>query len=123
MQTATNQSTGQKVIFIDNQWLPVEKSATGRNGKKAYFVSGQWLTDDSAITPDQEPSDQEPSGRATRFLPNYRPIQEAYGAYAEPIRHFASAIAAEPIADVAGLATPFLPDFLTGGREPQEVQR
>src|SRR3990167_423709 len=122
MQTATNQSTGQKVIFIDNQWLPVEKSATGRNGKKAYFVSGQWLTDDSAITPDQEPSDQEPSGRATRFLPNYRPIQEAYGAYAEPIRHFASAIAAEPIADVAGLATPFLPDFLTGGREPQEVQ-
>ena len=98
-------ANGEFRAMINGQWVPVEKAQKNASGQYRVMLAEN--------QPAPEPPAEQPSGNR---------IQEAYGAMVEPVRHFASAIAAEPIADVAGLATPFLPDFLTGGREPQEVQ-
>jgi len=44
-QTATNPQTGERVVLVGDQWLPLERTATNENGKKAYLVNNQWLTD------------------------------------------------------------------------------
>lgn len=46
-QTATNPDTGERVILVDNEWKPVEQSATNKQGVKAYKVGGAWLTDET----------------------------------------------------------------------------
>ena len=44
-QTATNPQTGEKVLLVGDQWVPVSESATNERGQKAYLVNNQWLTD------------------------------------------------------------------------------
>lgn len=50
-QTATNPKTGERVILINNEWKPVEQSATNPQGVKAYKVGGSWLTDEAGAIP------------------------------------------------------------------------
>lgn len=43
-QTATNPSTGEKIVLIGDQWQPYTQSATGAGGAKAFLVGDKWLT-------------------------------------------------------------------------------
>src|SRR6185369_10772691 len=45
MPTATNPETGEKVILVGQDWVPVEKTATNDKGEKAYLAGGQWRSD------------------------------------------------------------------------------
>ena len=51
MATATNPQTGEQVILSGDQWLPVEKTATGPNGSKAYLAGGKWITEEGVNRP------------------------------------------------------------------------
>lgn len=53
-QTATNPSTGERVILLDGAWKPLAQSATDAQGTKAYLVDGAWLVD-KPFTPDDIP--------------------------------------------------------------------
>ena len=50
-QTATNPQTGEKVLLVGNQWMPVSQTATNERGQKAYLVNNQWLVDQTAVPP------------------------------------------------------------------------
>lgn len=54
IQTATNPKTGARLAFVDDQWKPIEQSATNPQGLKAYKISGSWLTDDGPSLPEVE---------------------------------------------------------------------
>ena len=47
LQTATNPTTGERVVLVNDQWQPIAQSATNKQGVKAYLVGDKWLTDDS----------------------------------------------------------------------------
>ena len=47
LQTATNPTTGERVVLVGDQWQPITQSATNKQGAKAYLVGGNWLTDDA----------------------------------------------------------------------------
>lgn len=48
LQTATNPTTGERVVLVGDQWQPITQSATNAQGTKAYLVGGKWLTDEGA---------------------------------------------------------------------------
>jgi hypothetical protein len=50
IQTATNPKTGARLAFVDDQWKPIEQSATNPQGLKAYKIGGSWLTDEEMAT-------------------------------------------------------------------------
>jgi hypothetical protein len=50
LQTATNPTTGERVVLVGDQWQPITQSATNKQGAKAYLVGGNWLTDDAPTT-------------------------------------------------------------------------
>lgn len=50
IQTATNPKTGARLAFVDDQWKPIEQSATNPQGLKAYKIGGAWLTDEEMAT-------------------------------------------------------------------------
>jgi hypothetical protein len=45
-ETATNPSTGEKVVLVGNEWKPYTQSATNAQGGKAFLVGNNWLTDE-----------------------------------------------------------------------------
>jgi len=45
-QTATNPSTGEKVVLVGNEWKPYTESATNAQGGRAFLVNNSWLTDE-----------------------------------------------------------------------------
>lgn len=47
LQTATNPTTGERVVLVGDQWQPIAQSATNKQGVKAYLVGDKWLTDDT----------------------------------------------------------------------------
>lgn len=47
LQTATNPTTGERVVLVNNEWQPVTQSATNKQGVKAYLVGDKWLTDET----------------------------------------------------------------------------
>jgi hypothetical protein len=47
LQTATNSTTGERVVLVGDQWQPIMQSATNKEGVKAYLVGDKWLTDDA----------------------------------------------------------------------------
>ena len=51
LQTATNPTTGERVVQVDGAWQPITQSATNQEGAKAYLVGGKWLTDTAAPAP------------------------------------------------------------------------
>ena len=51
LQTATNPTTGERVVQVDGAWQPITQSATNPEGAKAYLVGGKWLTDTAAPAP------------------------------------------------------------------------
>jgi len=54
-RTATNPATGEKLIFINNQWVPVERTATNPNtGEKAYFAANTWTVAEATAPQPQE---------------------------------------------------------------------
>lgn len=61
LQTATNPTTGERVVLVGDQWQPIVQSATNKQGVKAYLVGDKWLTDDGP-TP-QKFTVQTPEGR------------------------------------------------------------
>jgi Large polyvalent protein associated domain 38 len=68
LQTATNPETGEKVVLVGNQWVPISQTATNDKGQKAYLVNNQWLTEPIAA-PKPEPTFMERAGTAaTRGL-------------------------------------------------------
>ena len=48
LQTATNPTTGERVVLVGDQWQPIAQSATNKQGVKAYLVGDKWITDESA---------------------------------------------------------------------------
>jgi hypothetical protein len=48
LQTATNPTTGERVVLVGDQWKPITQSATNKQGVKAYLVDNNWITDDAA---------------------------------------------------------------------------
>ena len=56
LQTATNPTTGERVVLVGDQWQPITQSATNKEGAKAYLVNGKWLTDEAATPPAAPPS-------------------------------------------------------------------
>jgi hypothetical protein len=48
LQTATNPTTGERVVLVGDQWQPITQSATNKQGVKAYLVGNNWLTDDAS---------------------------------------------------------------------------
>jgi hypothetical protein len=63
LQTATNPTTGERVVLVGDQWQPITQTATNKQGAKAYLVGGNWLTDD-APTASVAPSTGVPGPRA-----------------------------------------------------------
>jgi hypothetical protein len=61
LQTATNPTTGERVVLVGDQWKPVTQSATNKEGVKAYLVDNKWLTDDA---PAAAPPSEIPAPRA-----------------------------------------------------------
>jgi hypothetical protein len=51
LQTATNPTTGERVVLVGDQWQPFTQSATNKQGVKAYLVGDKWLTDESPAAP------------------------------------------------------------------------
>lgn len=52
MQTATNPQTGERLAFVDGEWVPVEQTATNpQTGQRAWMVRGQWITDEQPMAP------------------------------------------------------------------------
>lgn len=56
LQTATNPTTGERVVLVGDQWQPITQSATNKQGAKAYLVGGNWLTDDAPAAPSETPA-------------------------------------------------------------------
>jgi hypothetical protein len=56
LQTATNPTTGERVVLVGDQWQPITQSATNKQGVKAYLVGGNWLTDDAPTAAVTAPS-------------------------------------------------------------------
>jgi hypothetical protein len=50
-QTATNPQTGERVILVGNQWLPISQTATNEKGQKAYLANNQWITESATPAP------------------------------------------------------------------------
>lgn len=48
LQTATNPTTGERVVLVGDQWQPIAQSATNKQGVKAYLVGDKWITDEGA---------------------------------------------------------------------------
>jgi hypothetical protein len=62
LQTATNPTTGERVVLVGNQWQPIAQSATNKQGVKAYLVGDKWLTDEVASTPSEVPTQRKQRG-------------------------------------------------------------
>lgn len=87
LRTATNPQTGERLAFVNGQWVPFTRSATNPDtGEKAVFVSGRWITEST-----KAPEDEEESGffRQTLDVPvkftqgvatGIRLISDAFGA-------------------------------------------
>ena len=44
LQTATNPETGERVAFVNGQWLPITETATNPNtGSRVGLINNQWL--------------------------------------------------------------------------------
>ena len=67
-QTATNPSTGEKIVLIGDQWSPYTQSATNAQGTKAFLVNNQWLTEDAPAAPAQT---EIPAARRPSSLENF----------------------------------------------------
>ena len=71
IETATNPKTGEQAALVNNQWLPIEETATNKEGKKAYRIGGKWMVDEPtpapAAAPEEAPVSEIPSPR--RQLP------------------------------------------------------
>ena len=63
LQTATNPETGEKVILVGDQWLPISQTATNDKGQKAYLANNQWITEPVAA-PKPEPTFMQRAGTA-----------------------------------------------------------
>lgn len=61
LQTATNPTTGERVVLVGDQWQPFTQSATNKQGVKAYLVGDKWLTDEGSAA--QPASDAIPTRR------------------------------------------------------------
>lgn len=61
LQTATNLTTGERVVLVGDQWQPFTQSATNKQGVKAYLVGDRWLTDEGPAA--QPASDAIPTRR------------------------------------------------------------
>jgi hypothetical protein len=61
LQTATNPTTGERVVLVGDQWQPITQSATNKQGVKAYLVGGNWLTDEPAA-PSEIPAPRKERG-------------------------------------------------------------
>jgi hypothetical protein len=61
LQTATNPTTGERVVLINDQWQPITESATNKQGIKAYLVGDKWLTDES-VKPSEIPAQRKERG-------------------------------------------------------------
>jgi len=75
LQTATNPTTGERVVLVGDQWQPITQSATNKQGAKAYLVGGNWLTDDMPT-----PSSGIPTGRAAAAPQKERGFLSTIGA-------------------------------------------
>lgn len=51
IETATNPKTGEQAALVNNQWLPIEETATNKEGKKAYRIGGKWMVDEPTPVP------------------------------------------------------------------------
>lgn len=51
LQTATNPETGEKVVLVGDQWVPITQTATNDKGQKAYLANNQWITEPVAAAP------------------------------------------------------------------------
>lgn len=65
-QTATNPSTGEKIVLIGDQWQPYSQSATNAQGGKAFFVGDKWVTE-TATAPSEVPGPRQEAGPLTQF--------------------------------------------------------
>ena len=54
IQTATNPTTGERIAFINGEWVPFTQSATNAAGQKAFMVGGQWMAEPEP-TPEPQP--------------------------------------------------------------------
>ena len=75
LQTATNPTTGERVVLVDKQWQPITQSATNKQGVKAYLVNGNWLTDQ----PDQSAAQQQPEQQVSEIPAQRRNTAQATG--------------------------------------------
>lgn len=91
-QTATNPSTGEKLVLVGDQWQPYTQSATGAGGAKAFLVGDKWLTDTTPA-----------SAEAKTEIPGPRKVTTAELALASP-----------PARLLLGAAAPFVGAFQAG---------
>lgn len=86
LQTATNPTTGERVVLVGDQWQPFTQSATNKQGAKAYLVGDKWISDEAAApaAPSEIPAGRNapspysaaPSNPTLKAL--YSPIAGAY---------------------------------------------
>ena len=56
MATATNPTTGERLVLIGDAWKPYTQSATGPQGVKAYLVDNAWVTDTGPVAEPAAPT-------------------------------------------------------------------
>jgi hypothetical protein len=79
-QTATNPSTGEKVVLVGNEWKPYTQSATNAQGGKAFLVNNNWLTDEG-IPQGRTGADQIPG-----IMPQVQPVAEPERSFLDKAR-------------------------------------
>jgi hypothetical protein len=84
LQTATNPTTGERVVLVGDQWQPFTQSATNKQGAKAYLVGDKWLTDESPAAP--------PSGIPGERKTRGEMLQQELRQFAAPLVGFSTGV-------------------------------
>jgi len=84
LQTATNPTTGERVVLVGDQWQPFTQSATNKQGAKAYLVGDKWLTDESPAAP--------PSGIPGERKTRGKMLQQELRQFAAPLVGFSTGV-------------------------------
>jgi hypothetical protein len=59
LQTATNPETGERVAFVNGQWLPITETATNPNtGSRVGLINNQWLPIPGRPVVQEEPTSE-----------------------------------------------------------------
>lgn len=101
-ETATNPSTGEKVVLVGNEWKPYTQSATNAQGGRAFLVGNSWLTDEG-VPSQRAPAPAAPMPAQPELSTGQR-IYQAVRPYVAPTVEMLGAVGGGIVGGGAGTA-------------------